>query len=48
MSHAMFFGGLALVVYGAGLIFPPLRYIVGGGVLFWIARLMEAENRESR
>jgi len=48
VSHAMFFAGLALVVYGAGLIYPPLRFVTGGAVLFWLAMLMEKERREPR
>ena len=47
ISHALFLGGLGAVTYGAGLIFMPLHWVVGGGIAVWLSLLIEKESRES-
>jgi hypothetical protein len=43
-EQVCFFGGLASIAYGAGLMYRPLGFIVGGLFAFWLATLISGER----
>lgn len=40
----LFYGGAASVVYGVGLVYKPLGFIVGGAIAFYLSTQISAER----
>lgn len=43
LTHLLFFGGMAIGVYGVWMIFRPAGFLVAAGLMVWISLLIDKE-----